>query len=625
MSDNDLVFSRLAAGSSNDLVFGDDGGPGGGDTRVTVFAMLPPPAVAVHAGIALAMSIAATFPPPVVDVRAVYVSGASRPLVGSLQSGWQEAVPLEMDAELRHRVGWKAGAALDIDWEQGRQLGQSVSPSHQSALAMGVSAALRHQDGIRLASQDAVLRHGDALRGARPQIEVRFQQGVTLKAEPVATRWQDGRRDVRPELAIPWQDAMALRKSVAISTGLAMHLGRDWDARFQQGMKPPAGIQVVEPPEPPKDPCYLPSNDLVFSEAWAPGNNLLFICERHSGPPAPLVIPLLRYYMTTHSIFAVLLPTLEPVRLFDVSISADAGNPVWSLSATGPLHLLDQLKPTSTPKQIRITVDGMPWVFAVEGFRRSREPGERLVQITGRSITGLVGGPKLPKQTWLNTSDTTAQQLVLQALEFTGVDVEWQIPDWLVPAGAWSFRGTPLAAAVRIAESVGAVLQSHPTDAKLSFLPRYPLMPWEWSAVDTVPDVAISSAAITTDDMDIREEPAWEAVYVCGTTQGVIGHVRRAGTAGAVLAEDVTDALITHVDAARERGRSILGAGGRQAELAMSLPILTGGTLPGALRVNQLLHVMEPTETWRGMVRGMTLRSGEIEWRQTARVERKLA
>ncbi|QSI33385.1 hypothetical protein GNX71_28985 [Variovorax sp. RKNM96] len=625
MSDNDLVFSRPASGTSNDLVFGDDDGPGVGDTRVTVFAMLPPPAVAVHAGIALAMSIAATFPPPVVDVRAAYVSGASRPLVGSLRSGWQEAAPLENDIELRHRVGMKAGAALDADWEQGRHLGQSVSPSHQNAQAMVVPTVLRYQQGIRQAGRDAVLRHGDALRGARPQVDVRFQQGTALKVELVASRWQDGSRDLRPELAISWQDGRALSRGIAVPSRPGTHLGRDWATRFQQGMKPPAGIQPVDPVEPPKEPCYVPSNDLVFSEAWAPGNNLLFICERHSGQPAPLVIPLLRYYMTTHSIFAVLLPTLEPVRLFDVSISADEGNPVWSLSATGPLHLLDQLKPTSTPKQIRITVDGMPWVFAVEGFRRSREPGERLVQITGRSITGLVGGPKLPAQTWLNASDTTAQQLVLQALEFTGVDVEWQIPDWLVPAGAWSFRGTPLAAAVRIAESVGAVLQSHPTDAKLSFLPRYPLMPWEWSAVDTVPDVAVSSAAITTDDMEIREEPAWEAVYVCGTTQGVIGHVRRAGTAGALLASLVTDDLITHTDAARERGRSILGAGGRQAEQAVSLPILTGGTLPGALRVNQLLHVDEPAEAWRGMVRAMTLRSGEIEWRQTVRVERHLA
>jgi hypothetical protein len=82
---------------------------------------------------------------------------------------------------------------------------------------------------------------------------------------------------------------------------------------------------------------------------------------------------------------------------------------------------------------------------------------------------------------WLNADAATAQQLAEAALEFSGVTLDWQITDWLVPAGAWSFSGTPLAAVQRVAEAAGAVLQSHRTDPVFRVLPRYTALPWEWT------------------------------------------------------------------------------------------------------------------------------------------------
>ena len=620
MAAADLVFQSARA-TTGDLVFGDDGDTPVSDAIVGGVIALARPGISGRLALGLVASGAIALKRPKLAGEVIYNTDTQRPLVARVAARFQDARPVEIGVEESARDAVAAAGMWRVRFQEGTKVQLGARARFADASSVHRLAGVRFQDSAREGAgftagfQDA--RRLDAWRDAT------FQEAAALDSRATSLRFQEATA-VRSHAAARFQDALRLELAYQQSAadGLFLEVGRT--TRFQNAIWPPPGrTSTPEPPKP--EPCYLPDPNLVFSEAWSADTSLVFVCERHGASPAPLVIPLLRYYMATHSIVANLLPTLEPVRLFDVSISADWKDPVWSLSATGPLHLLDQLKPNPLPRQIWISVDGMPWTFIVEGFRRVRDPGQRLVQITGRSATALIGGPKIGPQTWLNAEAKTAQQLVLDALEFTGVDLEWQIPDWVVPAGAWSFRGTPLAAAVRVADSVGAVLQSHPTAAKLTVMPRYPLMPWEWSAPESVPDVAVSSAAITTDQMEVREEPAWDAVYVCGTTQGVIGHVRRAGTAGAVLAPLVTDDLITHVDAARERGRSILGAGGRQADLEVSLPILTGGTLPGALRINQLLHVTEPNETWRGMVRGISLRGGGIEWRQTARVERHLA
>ena len=51
----------------------------------------------------------------------------------------------------------------------------------------------------------------------------------------------------------------------------------------------------------------------------------------------------------------------------------------------------------------------------------------------------------------------TAQQLALQALDLTGYTLDWDLTDWLVPAGAWSHSGTPLAAVQAIVEAARGV------------------------------------------------------------------------------------------------------------------------------------------------------------------------
>lgn len=624
---NDLIFSQPPAGGPpNILIFGEPETP---SSAARFNGRIPLPAFRVS-GAALAKrppraTAGGSVALPAFMVRGAvrYDSATQRSLVGKVASAWQVAVPASVATMARHQSAARGSAGRVSRWQRAEVRAGVTAPVWQEAGRARYAAAVRHQAADSVSTSTS-LRWQEAGR-TRNAARVRWQAAQQLAPAVLAVPYQEANR-LRRDVHSGWQEAGSLAHRHGEGFGAAQLIERGWLARWQAAMAPAPGRSVIEPPE--VDPCYLPDTTLVFRERQKYSTTLVFICERHGTTPpgqAPLIIPFLRVYMTTHHMEAVLLPTLERVPLEDVAIEAAAGMPHWMLTATGPLGLMDFFPINSPPRLVRVTVDGLPWVFAISATGRSRIPGQRRARIIGRSVTALAGASSIADRTWLNNAPATAQQVVTEALQSTGISVDWQIPDWLLPEGAWSFQGKPLAAAVRVAEAVGAVLQSHPTEPTLQFLPRYKSLPWEWDESWVTPDVSIASAAIAADDYEIAEQPKWEAVYVFGAAQGVGRRIVRDGSAGIVLAPQVVDGLITDHVAAVERGRSILGAGGTQALVSVSLPILTGGTLPGVLRVNQVKEVVEPSETWRGMVRGVSLRAGPEEVRQAVQVERHFA
>lgn len=515
-----------------------------------------------------------------------------RRVVAGLHAPWAQghAVQIERRApalatrplDVAARAPWGVGHAVQSEQRSPWALQRSVDTPHRAPWGQ-YAARPAHQ----VQAPWVIARRVDEQRrapwgsyAARPALQPRMPWGtpVFLRLE---TRAPWGRYAAQPARAMqaPWVRA----RSVALEQWLP------W-SKYSRQLNPGWGVVV-------------------------PGNP--------DGETEPLfVIPTLRTYMTVHTIFAELLPSGERVPLRDVQIdSADDGFG-WTLSASGGIDLMAQLAPVAgVPAQIRITLDGIPFIFAIiDPPSRTRAFAQRTVQVTGQSVTALLGAKDAPVLNLRNDNARTAQQLMVEALEFTGVDVDWQIPDWLVPAGVWNFQGTPLAAVLRIAEAAGAVVRSHRTLPQLQIASRYPYTPWEWAAAG--PDVQMPRRIITTDTLQADYNPPWEAVYVSGEEGGFLGHVVRTGSAEVVLAEQVTDALITTVEVARERGRSILGAAGKRMSQPMTVPLLTGGTNPGLILPGYLLEVTEPDAPWRGLVRGLSISAGMPTVRQSLNVER---
>ena len=195
------------------------------------------------------------------------------------------------------------------------------------------------------------------------------------------------------------------------------------------------------------------------------------------------------------------------------------------------------------------------------------------------------------------------------------------MPDWLVPSGAWSYRSlTPLSAILRIVESVGGNLISHPSLLQLTARSRYPEPPWRWNTV--TPDLSLPVDVVRSLSARYLEKPEFDAVIIAGERKGIVGRVKRTGTAGNRLAPMVVDGLITHADAARERGTTMLADVGRQAVVTLELPMLP--TI-GLLEPGQLLGVGEGDGGWRGLVRSTRVAASWTETlsvRQTVDVER---
>lgn len=348
------------------------------------------------------------------------------------------------------------------------------------------------------------------------------------------------------------------------------------------------------------------------------------------GPAVTFYLLPARFYMTTHDVYAERLPDLAEIPIYDATVSADTGSYCWTLSASGPASLFAQLAPVDgLPVRLRVTMDGIPWVFAIDTLQRNQAFGKAGVSITGRSVTALVGAPFMRAVTRNNAgASLLAQQLAISALQDTSVDLDWGLTDWLVPAGAWSHQGTPLDAVQAIAQAAGGYLQSHRSAATL--LTRHPYgqragdnpgAPWSW--MTGAADVELAPDAIITEGLERKDGADINAVYVSGTTQGVLGLVKRTGSAADKLATMVTDPLIVHVDAARQRGLSILGAAGAKYYVRQELPVLTGAGQPGVLDVGQLVQINAATP-WRGRVRAVSAVYKRPTLRQTITIERHL-
>jgi hypothetical protein len=258
----------------------------------------------------------------------------------------------------------------------------------------------------------------------------------------------------------------------------------------------------------------------------------------------------------------------------------------------------------------------------VESVTRSRAfPGAQ-VAVAGRSLTCAAGAPYEVEQTWSIDGDTTAAQIAATANLYTGLDVVWGVQDWPIPAGVFGHFGTPLGVVKRVAEAVDALVQSDRTGYTVRVLPRYPLLPNEWATV--APDVEVHLGAIESESFERKDQPAYDGVYLFGQQQGAAAVVRLAGTSGANLHPPVTELLLTDDVACAERGAAILGASGQRQDHTLRVPVLTGGTYPGMFSINWLARIVEPTETWYGLVRRVSVSVQLPSVQQTVVLERHL-
>lgn len=317
---------------------------------------------------------------------------------------------------------------------------------------------------------------------------------------------------------------------------------------------------------------------------------------------ARITVPAAAVYDLVHTLQVTDLRTNSALPVTSVSIGTDRDSAFWVLRASGSLELMALLAAGEQPARVRVVIDGAQWDFLVEAVTRSRRHVATEVSVEGRSLSAAAGSPYEPERQWSLEGDTTGAQLAAAANLFTELDVLFELDDWPVPAGVFSFTGTPLGVVQRVAEAAGGMVISRRTGYGVIVRPRYAVLPNEWGT--TAPDLELPLDVLDSESFRVADQPPYDGVVVSGQQQGAVGLVRLAGTSGGFQAPMVTDALLTDVIALRQRGQAVLGQGGKQQVHTLSLPVVTVAGAAVVPEPGWLVRVAD-APAWVGLVTGV--------------------
>ena len=493
-------------------------------------------------------------------------------------------------------------------WARGHAMAQEVRAPFGTAVTVDIERRGRWVPGRRVDSEDqvpwGVARTVDDQRrlpwgryAARPAIEPRMPWGV---ARPVdeESRAPWGRYTARPaiEPRMPW--------------GVPVFL--DLQSRA------PWGRYAARPAIEPRMPWGLARR--TNREYWLPWTKY----SRQLGPgwgiPQPggeppvdengtIIIPAQGVYIVINTVSLIRVSDAVQIPAFEASLSLDNGSWSWSFNASVPRTALPliQRAEDGTPVEVEFTVNGELFRFVIEDITGEREFPTANLRIAGRSKSAALADPYVPTMDFFSEDDRTAEQLANDVLTDNGVPLGWGITfdpvDWLVPAGAWSHRGTYISALNTIAAAAGGYLQPHDSADEMRIRLLYPAAPWDWG--DVIPDIELPAEVTMREGLEWQLKPVYDRVIVQGQDPGgVQGDVVRIGSGGLRLAPQIVDPLITSEPAARQRGIPVLADTGRFTMVELRLPVLEDS---GVIRPGTFVRYVDGGTTRMGIVRSVSV------------------
>ena len=177
------------------------------------------------------------------------------------------------------------------------------------------------------------------------------------------------------------------------------------------------------------------------------------------------------------------------MRLLSASIGLSEGEYAW----TGKMDIADPaaFQPMAVNDFVSLVLGGETYNLIIDNRTISRDgSGRPRMVISVISSTVLLATPRADpaEKTW-----ETAIQARDAAEEMIGASIEWDLINWLIPAGRLGvYNATPLEVVQTIVRSVGGVVQTKP-DGSLQVRHRFPVSVPEWETV--TPDHILTDVA----------------------------------------------------------------------------------------------------------------------------------
>ncbi|EXI92071.1 MAG: hypothetical protein AW12_00814 [Candidatus Accumulibacter sp. BA-94] len=636
----DLLFSDGPA--SPDLVFGGTGTPPviiklgssatlaaatmagvlRADARpITSLASVPAISSPIAVSRVPALAMAATTGAPLANLAVGYDNAVNRAPFRWAETAWQDAQRLSHFRRAAHKATPASETAAVAGIGTATRRSAQVSTAWQP-MTVG-TRPLSHLPWGAGTPRERRLADGwqQLYTWLRPALRMAFNEGTPHHFE-VTGLWRELFRRPRPVLVAPWETG-ALRSARLVSiAGLAAARVLALIIPWQEAGRPGHGVSPV-PGDPPGPELYVASTALLFDDAMPVSLHLVFGRPHHPAlPVADVVIPVLRTYLVINDVTLTRTANSLAMAPLSLSVMIDADSWVWGWEASLPGASLDDVLPSAPgePVEFEATINGVNWLLLAEKVTRDRRFPQSRITVSGRGIAAELGNPYAASVSRNNLVDLNAQQVMAAALTVNGVGIgwslDWQLTDWLVPAGAWSHTGSHIEAVTRIAEAAGGYVQASRNSKTLRIMPRYPVAPWDWGGV--VPAFSLPSAATTRESIEWLENPAYNVVWVSGEGSGVLARVKRAGTGGDRPAPMITDPLNTHSEAARQRGLAILAETGPQQMLRLDTPLFSG---VGIYPVGSFIQFADGAESRLGIVRSLRINAALPTVRQTVEIE----
>jgi hypothetical protein len=538
---------------------------------------------------------------------ALWDSNTARPLTGGAAAGWQLAQASKTEARGNATLGSTSKVQTSAGWKLAAPAAAGTRAVLNALDQLIWQADAAHSDAAALRTATATA-HADML-ARKVRVASRQQDAAALR-EVWATSYQDRLRHARPSVGASYQDAVPASAGAGERVAGAAVLLHLRGAKHQDARRPPAGKYTA--PVVLAHVCYTPSGDLVFT-ALAPASlDLVFSCGNEpTSPPQPpraaITIPARRRYFVQNSITLTRVDTGAEIPVQAATVTEDWAGWGYQVSATVSAKHEAALAPASAgePVELELVFNGTAVRWVLETEQRERDFPRTTLSLSGACAAALLDAPWSASAVLGTSQAQTLQQIAAAALTHNGVSLgwvlNWQAADWLVPAGLWTARATPIAALDAIARAAGAFVQPSFSAQTLHVVKKYRAAPWDWDSV--TPDYELPAAVVRRESIQRITAANYNRVMVVGDTGGGLFDVRRAGSAADVEAEQISEPLVCTAAAAAARALPVLADVGRIERQTLKVPVLAS---LGLVRPGRIIRYVDGGVTKMGVTTSLS-------------------
>lgn len=325
-------------------------------------------------------------------------------------------------------------------------------------------------------------------------------------------------------------------------------------------------------------------------------------------PPIDFKIPIepqiKRVYLMQPTLIVTRVSDGLRIIVTDVSITDQRGQHSKSVSINFSSRI-DSVRALN--ELLHIEINGYDFYCVIEQVNRKASFGVDDYTGSGRSKTALINTPWVGTPSYTNSTSLSIAGMLNQLLLNTGwtVDLHEDIVDFVVPSGAFSIIGkSPIEAVSDAVSQMGCMIVADDSTNTLLIVPQWPVTPWLMQSA--ISDVNIHDAVIMSYDESLSVGTLCNGVWLRGEQQGVSAFVKRTGTDGALVTNDISNQLIVDVQAARIAGTTALGDTGDKVNITVELPVMND--LP-PLTKGMLVGVTFRTEVFKTTCDGVSIRA----------------